>query len=133
MFLYHVSTCSSVTPTGDRLEFSITPSAFMTRYVGIGGRVEGVKKSIDVTRGLPIAPGKRLVACQSLLYSLSRYIRKSVILTDQGLSPLLALLKPIAVKNSVVRNGKGEDWFFAGRCNKTDARVSPSCLGLKFC
>lgn len=82
----------------------------MTRYVEIGGRVEGIKKSIDVTRGLLIAPGKRLVARQSLFSSVARYIRKSVILTDQGLPPLSVLWKPIAVKNSVVRDGRqGED------------------------
>ena len=59
MFLYHVRICSFVTSGSARVLSSIIPAEFMTRYVGIGGSFEGVRKSIVVTRGLPTAPGKR--------------------------------------------------------------------------
>lgn len=60
IFLYHVSTCSSVTSGSSRLGSSMAPSSLITRYVGIRGSVDGERKSIDVTRGLLTAPGNRL-------------------------------------------------------------------------
>ncbi len=68
MFLYHVKTSASETSGCSRLLFSRTPSEFMTRYVAMGGRAEGRRKSIDVLSGLPTAPGKRDLPdwCQAL-------------------------------------------------------------------
>jgi hypothetical protein len=37
----------------------MVPSEFITRYVAMGGRDEGRRKSIEVLKGLPTAPGNR--------------------------------------------------------------------------
>lgn len=59
MFLYQVITWASSTSGRGRLSSSSTPEEFITRYVGIGGRLEGTKKSIVDTIGLLTAPAKR--------------------------------------------------------------------------
>lgn len=59
MFRYHVRTCSSVTSGRCRVSSTMSPSEFITRNVGIGGRVDGRKKSKDAVSGLPTAPGNR--------------------------------------------------------------------------
>ena len=58
IFLYHVKTSSSETWGGPRDLSTNSPSESMTRYVGMAGRSEALRKAISVVNLLLTAPGK---------------------------------------------------------------------------